>query len=153
VRGLEADGQESWRHEDPETLEFITAGERLAYARRTEEGTLVVLDTSQGVMVHPYDTDLSGPLGVPEAFSAQAAAAANVDGARYLVTTTADEESRTRWPGAGAPAAIWACQVRPAGPRDVRARCQRCPPVEVQRIRPGGSQRAHMRSRASKRRR
>src|SRR5699024_6472720 len=34
VRGLEADGQESWRHEDPETLEFITAGERLAYARR-----------------------------------------------------------------------------------------------------------------------
>lgn len=96
VRGLEADGQESWRHEDPETLEFITAGERLAYARRTEEGTLVVLDTSQGVMVHPYDTDLSGPLGVPEVFSAEAAAAVNVDGARYLVTTTLDEEFGTR---------------------------------------------------------
>ena len=96
VRGLEADGQESWRHEDPETLEFITAGERLAYARRTEEGTLVVLDTSQGVMVHPYDTDLSGALGVPEVFSAEAAAAVNVDGARYLVTTTLDEEFGTR---------------------------------------------------------
>lgn len=96
VRGLDPDGQESWRHEDPEALELITAGERLAYARRPEEGTLVVLDTSQGVMVHPYDVDLSGPLGVPEVFSAQAAAAVNVDGTRYLVTTTLDEDFGTR---------------------------------------------------------
>lgn len=96
VRGLDPDGQESWRHEDPEALEFITAGERLAYAQRPEEGTLVVLDTSQGVMVYPYDADLTGPLGVPEVFSTQAAAAVNVDGARYLVTTSLDEDFGTR---------------------------------------------------------
>lgn len=92
VRGLEPDGQEAWRHEDTEELELLTAGERLAYARRPQEGTLVVLDTSQGVMVQPYDADLSGPLGVPEVFSADAAAAVSMDGPRYLVTTALDED-------------------------------------------------------------
>lgn len=92
VRGLDPDGAESWRHEDPEELEFITAGERLAYAQRPEEGTLVVLDTGRGMMVHPYDVDVSGPLGVPEVFSAETAAAVNVDGDRYLVTTEFDED-------------------------------------------------------------
>ena len=92
VRGLEPEGLEAWRHEDPEELELLSAGERLAYAQRPQEGTLVVLDTSQGVMVHPYDADLSGPLGVPEVFSADAAAAVNMDGPRYLVTTALDEE-------------------------------------------------------------
>ena len=47
VRGLEGDGTEKWTHEDPEPLRLLCAGERLAYAIRPEEGTLVVLDTSQ----------------------------------------------------------------------------------------------------------
>ena len=92
VRGIEPEGQEARRHEDPEELELLAAGERLAYARRPQEGTLVVLDTGQGMMVSPYDADLSGPLGVPEVFSADAAAAVNMDGPRYLVTTALDEE-------------------------------------------------------------
>lgn len=96
VRGLDPDGQESWRHQDPEPLEFLTAGERLAYALRREEGTLVVLDTSHGRMVQPYDVDQDGPLGVPEIFSAETAAAVDIDGTRVLVTTTFDEEYGTR---------------------------------------------------------
>ena len=91
VRGLAADGTETWRHEDPEQLVLITAGERLAYAQRPEEGTLVVLDTSQGQMVNPYDVDLEGPLAVPELFSADAATSVHVEDTRYLVTTTLDE--------------------------------------------------------------
>lgn len=96
VRGLDPDGSESWRHEDAEQLRFITAGERLAYAQRQEEGTLVVLDTSHGRMVQPYDVDQTGALAVPEIFSADSAAAVDVDGARYLVTTTFDEDYGTR---------------------------------------------------------
>ena len=70
---------------------LIAAGERLAYAQRPEEGTLVVLDTSQGQMVNPYDVDLEGPLAVPELFSADAATSVHVEDTRYLVTTTLDE--------------------------------------------------------------
>ena len=91
VRGLAADGTETWRHDDPEQLVLIAAGERLAYAQRPEEGTLVVLDTSQGQMVNPYDVDLEGPLAVPELFSADAATSVHVEDTRYLVTTTLDE--------------------------------------------------------------
>ncbi|WP_299302180.1 hypothetical protein [uncultured Brachybacterium sp.] len=91
VRGLDQDGQERWRHEDPEELVLLTAGERLAYAQRPEEGTLVVLDTSQGLMVNPYDADLSGPLAVPELFSADAATSVRVEQKRHLVTTTLDQ--------------------------------------------------------------
>ena len=83
---------------DPDTLRFplemlvlITAGERLAYAQRPEEGTLVVLDTARGRMVNPYDVDLDGPLAVPELFSADAATSVHVEGVRYLVTTVLDE--------------------------------------------------------------
>lgn len=96
VRGLDPDGSESWRHEDPEQLLFLTAGERLAYAQRQEEGTLVVLDTSQGRMVQPYDVDQEGALAVPEIFSGESAAAVDVGGPRYLVTTTFDEDYGTR---------------------------------------------------------
>lgn len=91
VRGLDEHGEEAWRHEDPEQLVFLTAGERLAYAQRPEEGTLVVLDTSQGLLVQPYDADLTGPLAVPELFSADAATSVYVEDTRYLVTTTLDE--------------------------------------------------------------
>ena len=91
VRGLAADGTETWRHDDPEQLVLIAAGERLAYAQRPEEWTLVVLDTSQGQMVNPYDVDLEGPLAVPELFSADAATSVHVEDTRYLVTTTLDE--------------------------------------------------------------
>lgn len=91
VRGLGQDGQERWRHQDPEQLVFLSAGERLAYAQRPEEGTLVVLETSQGMMVQPYDVDLSGPLAVPELFSADAATSVYVEQKRYLVTTTLDQ--------------------------------------------------------------
>lgn len=91
VRGLEPDGEEAWRHEDPEELVFVSAGGRLAYAQRPEEGTLVVLDVGQGVMVHPYDVDVQAPLGVPEVFSLEGAAAVRVETARLLVTTELDE--------------------------------------------------------------
>lgn len=91
VRGLDQDGEERWRHRDPEQLVFLTAGERLAYAQRPEEGTLVVLDTSQGLLVNPFDADLTGPLAVPELFSADAATSVYVETTRYLVTTTLDE--------------------------------------------------------------
>ena len=91
VRGLDAEGSVTWRHEDPEPLVLRSAGERLAYAQRPEEGTLVVLDTGQGQMVNPYDVDLEGPLAVPELFSADAAASVQVEETRYLVTTTLDE--------------------------------------------------------------
>ncbi|MGO2311872.1 MAG: hypothetical protein ACTIOA_11590 [Brachybacterium tyrofermentans] len=92
VRGLEEDGTEAWRHEDPEELVFLTAGERLAYAQRPEEGTLVVLDTSKGEMVQPYDADLTGLLAVPELFTEDAATSVHVEDTRYLVTTRLDEE-------------------------------------------------------------
>jgi hypothetical protein len=91
VRGLAADGAETWRHEDPEPLALHSAGERLAYAQRPEEGTLVVLDTAQGRLVTPYDVDRDGPLAVPELFSAEAGAAVRVESTRYLVTTALDE--------------------------------------------------------------
>lgn len=91
VRGLDAEGEETWRHEDPEPLVLLAAGERLAYAQRPEEGTLVVLETAQGRMVIPYDVDLDGPLAVPELFSVDAGTSVRVEQTRYLVTTTLDE--------------------------------------------------------------
>lgn len=91
VRGLDAEGAEIWRHRDPEPLVLLSAGERLAYAQRPQEGTLVVLDTARGQMVNPYDVDLEGPLAVPELFSAEAATSVYVEETRYLVTTTLDE--------------------------------------------------------------
>lgn len=96
VRGLDPEGAETWAHEDPEQLTFLTAGERLVYAVREEEGTLVVLDTSRGLMVHPFDVDQAGPLAVPEVFSADTAAAVNVGDEYYLVTTEFDEDYGTR---------------------------------------------------------
>src|SRR5699024_3730692 len=92
VRGLEDDGTEKWSHEDAEPLELLCAGERLAYAVRPEEGTLVVLDTNRGVMVQPYDVDQEGPLAVPQRFSADSAAAVRVQEQLFLVTTEFDEE-------------------------------------------------------------
>lgn len=91
VRGLDPDGTERWRHRDPEQLVLLSAGERLAYAQRPKEGTLVVLDTSQGLLVNPFDADRSGPLAVPELFSADAATSVRIEQTRYLVTTTLDE--------------------------------------------------------------
>lgn len=91
VTGLDASGAEVWRHVDTEPLQLVSAGERLAYAARPQEGTLVVLDTLQGVMVQPYDADVSGTLGMPELFNAEAAAAVRFDRERCLVTTTLDE--------------------------------------------------------------
>ena len=70
---------------------LLSAGERLAYAQRPKEGTLVVLDTSQGLLVNPFDADRSGPLAVPELFSADAATSVRIEQTRYLVTTTLDE--------------------------------------------------------------
>lgn len=96
VQGLDADGAEQWRHEDPEQLALISAGERLAYAQRAEEGSLVVLDTNRGLMVQPYDADLSGPPAVPELFTAEAAAVVRLEGRRLLVTTRFDPEYGTR---------------------------------------------------------
>lgn len=92
VRGLDDDGTEAWVHEDPEALQLVSAGERLAYALRPEEGTLVVLDTGRGLMVQPYDVDRTGPLAVPEVFSAQTAAAVRIEERRILVTTRFDED-------------------------------------------------------------
>ncbi|MDN5900378.1 MAG: hypothetical protein L0H74_09955 [Brachybacterium sp.] len=92
VRGLEDDGTEKWTHEDPEPLELLCAGERLAYAVRPEEGTLVVLDTNHGLMVQPYDVDQTGPLAVPQVFSADTAAAVRVEEQYLLVTTEFDED-------------------------------------------------------------
>lgn len=91
VRGLEDDGTEKWTHEDPEQLQLLCAGERLAYAVRPEEGTLVVLDTNHGLMVQPYDIDQTGPLAIPQVFSADTAAAVRVDEQYLLVTTEFDE--------------------------------------------------------------
>ena len=90
VRGLDAEGAELWRHEDPEPLHLLSAGERLAYAIRPQEGSLVVLDTGRGIMVQPYDVDLDGPLGIPEVFSAETAAALSIGEERYLVTIEFD---------------------------------------------------------------
>ncbi|ASK66289.1 hypothetical protein CFK39_11185 [Brachybacterium avium] len=92
VRGLEDDGTEKWTHEDPEPLQLLCAGERLAYAVRPEEGTLVVLDTNHGLMVQPYDVDLTGPLAVPQVFSADTAAAVRIEEQFFLVTTEFDED-------------------------------------------------------------
>lgn len=91
VRGLEDDGTEKWTHEDPEPLRLLCAGERLAYATRPEEGTLVVLDTNRGLMVQPYDVDQDGPLAVPHVFSVDAAAAVRIEKQCVLVTTEFDE--------------------------------------------------------------
>lgn len=91
VRGLEGDGTEKWTHEDPEPLRLLCAGERLAYAIRPEEGTLVVLDTNRGLMVQPYDVDQDGPLAVPHVFSADTAAAVRIEEQCVLVTTEFDE--------------------------------------------------------------
>ena len=88
---MDAEGTELWRHVDPEALRLVSAGERLSYALRPEEGTLVVLDTLQGMMVQPYDVDRSGPLGVPEVFSAEAAVAVRISEEQvHLVTTELD---------------------------------------------------------------
>lgn len=51
----------------------------------------MVLDTNQGLMVQPYDVDRTGPLAVPEVFSAQTAAAVRIEERRILVTTRFDE--------------------------------------------------------------
>lgn len=91
VTGLDPDGTERWRHVDVEPLQLVSAGERLAYAVRPTEGTLVVLDTLQGLMVQPYDADVTGTLGMPETFNAAAATAVRFGDERYLVTTTLDE--------------------------------------------------------------
>lgn len=91
VTGIDPEGNGLWRHVDPEVLRLVSAGERLSYALRPEEGTLVVLDTLQGLMVQPYDVDVSGPLGVPEVFSAEAAVAVRIsDDTVHLVTTELD---------------------------------------------------------------
>lgn len=92
VQGVSDSGSEQWRHDDPEQLELIGAGERLAYARRSEEGTLVVLDTSRGMMVHPYDAEADGSLAVPELFTAEAAAVVRTADRRFLITIEFDEE-------------------------------------------------------------
>lgn len=91
VRGLEDDGTEKWTHQDPEPLQLLCAGERLAYAVRPEEGTLVVLDTNHGLMVQPYDVDVSGPLAVPQLFSADTASVVRAEEQYFLVTTEFDE--------------------------------------------------------------
>lgn len=91
VRGLDAQGVEQWRHDDPEQVNLISAGERLAYAVREEEGTLVVLDTLRGLMVQPYDVDHAAPLAMPELFSADTAAVVRAGSRRCLVTTVFDE--------------------------------------------------------------
>lgn len=92
VRGLDDAGTEQWRHQDSEQLVLISAGERLAYAVRRQEGTLVVLDTGQGQMIQPYDVDDDGPLAMPEVFSAETAAAVRVEERRLLVTTEFDPD-------------------------------------------------------------
>lgn len=92
VRGLDLEGREQWRHEDADQLQFLTAGERLAYSVRREEGPLVVLDTARGIMVDPYDADLDAPLAVPEVFSSGSAAAVSLGRARHLVTSEFDPE-------------------------------------------------------------
>ncbi len=91
VRGIQADGEDPWAHEDPEELQLISAGGRLAYAARPEEKTLVVLDSLQGLMVQPFDVDTKGPLGIPEVFTAEGGACVRVGADRVLVTTTLDE--------------------------------------------------------------
>src|SRR5699024_7867899 len=92
VRGHEDDGTGKWSHKDPEPLELLCAGERLAYAVRPEEGTLVVMDTKCGVMVQPYDVDPEGALGGAQRCSADSAAAVRVQEQLFLVTTEFDEE-------------------------------------------------------------
>lgn len=91
VTGRDASGAETWRHVDVEPLQLVSAGERLAYAVRPGEGTLVVLDTHQGRMIQPYDADATGTLGMPETFTAEAAVAVRFEDERYLVTTVLDE--------------------------------------------------------------
>lgn len=90
VQAREADGSTAWRHEDPEQLDLISAGGRTSYATRPEEGTLVALDDSDGTMIQPYDVDGTGPLGVPELFTAEGAVAVRAGGEHYVVTTTLD---------------------------------------------------------------
>lgn len=92
LRGLGPDGEELWRHEDREELDLISAGERLAYAVRRDEGTLVVIETEHGRMVQPYDADSDAPLAMPVVFSADAAAGVQAGSRQCLVTTEIDPE-------------------------------------------------------------
>ena len=82
--------------EHPDSPALVLGGERLAYAVRREEGTLVVLDTLQGLMVNPFDVDSSAPIAMPELFSADAAAVVRAGERRCLVTTVFDEHFGTR---------------------------------------------------------
>lgn len=91
VRGLDDAGEEVWHHEDMEPVTLLCAGERLAYAIRPQEGTLLVLDTLGGRMVQPFDLDVDAPMGIPELFTARAATVVRSQGRRFLVTTTLDE--------------------------------------------------------------
>lgn len=91
VRGLDDAGEEVWHHEDVEPVTLLCAGERLAYAIRPQEGTLLVLDTLGGRMVQPFDLDVDAPMGIPELFTARAATVVRSQGRRFLVTTTLDE--------------------------------------------------------------
>ena len=91
VRGLDDAGEDVWQHEDVEPVTLLCAGERLAFAIRPQEGTLLVLDTLGGRMVQPFDLDVDAPMGIPELFTAQAATVVRSQGRRFLVTTTLDE--------------------------------------------------------------
>lgn len=93
VRGLDSDGGEAWTHQDKDTLRLVSAGERLVYAVRQEEGSLVVLDAQAGLMVQPYDADKADlPLAMPELFTADMAAVVRAGERRLLVTTEFDPE-------------------------------------------------------------
>src|SRR5699024_9247834 len=113
VRGLEDDGTEKWTHEDPEPLQLLSAGERLAYAVRPEEGTPVVLDTNRGGMGQPHDVGQEGPLAVPQRFSADSAAAVRVQEQPFPVPAGFD---------GGAGQRGWTAEP-PAGPRPPRPPC------------------------------
>ena len=85
-RGLAARGSRGAR------VPHCGGAARLCAGLRPEEGALVVLDTSKGEMVQPYDADLTGLLAVPELFTEDAATSVHVEDTRYLVTTRLDEE-------------------------------------------------------------
>lgn len=93
VRGLDADGDEAWVHEDKDALRLVSAGERLVYAVRQGEGSLVVLDAEAGLMVQPYDADRNDlPPAMPELFTKDVAAVIRSGERRLLVTTEFDPE-------------------------------------------------------------
>lgn len=96
VRGLTPDTGEEWGTKDPEALDLLCAGERLAFALRPKEGTLAVLDVFTGRLVQPYDTDKTGPLAVPEIFTTEGAAVVRVGETRYLATTQLDPDYGTK---------------------------------------------------------